>query len=170
MIEKSFYETLNEELTKRGFFVATEHAPENCVGICGINGTEKRVRYVKYLQENYRLAAIKNIIFSIGNDGSGECAGGWYEVLAGSRTKELFPMIFINLRHNERYYKMAYRCQYIRDFAIRDNDGKEATHYIVECIKFMTSSLMDVLREWILDGKFPLHRFAEGSEDIITED
>jgi len=27
---------LSEELTKRGFFVATEHAPENCVGICGI--------------------------------------------------------------------------------------------------------------------------------------
>ena len=52
MIESFFYETLSEELTKRGFFVATEHAPENCVGICGINGTEKRVRYVKYLQEN----------------------------------------------------------------------------------------------------------------------
>ena len=72
MIERVFYETLNEELTKRGFFVATEHAPENCVGICGINGTEKLVRYVKYLQKNYRLAAIKNIIFNIGNDGSGD--------------------------------------------------------------------------------------------------
>lgn len=169
MIEKSFYETLSEELTKRGFFVATEHAPENCIGICGINGTEKRVKYVKHLQENYRLAAIKNIIFSIGNDSSGECAGGWYEILVGSQKREPFPMIFINLQYNERYYKMAYQCKYIHDF-VRGNYGKGATYYIVECIKFMTSSLMDVLHEWISDGKFPLHRFAEGPEDIITED
>ena len=88
---------------------------------------------------------------------------------AGSRAKEPFPMIFINLQYNGRYYKMAYRCEYIRDFA-RDNGAKGATHYIVECIKYMTSSLMDVLHEWISDGKFPFHRFAEGSEDIITED
>lgn len=127
---ESFYETLSEELTKRGFFVATEHAPENCVGICGINGTKKRVRYVEYLQENYRLTAIKNIIFNIGNDGSGECAGGWYEVLVGSRTKEPFTMIFINLKYNERYYKMAYPCRNILDFA-RVNGVKGATHYIV---------------------------------------
>lgn len=168
MKESFFYETLSEELTKRGFFVATEHAPENCVGICGINGTEKRVRYVEYLQENYRLAAIKNIIFNIGNDG-GECAGGWYEILVGSQTREPFPMIFINLKYNERYYKIAYRCENIHYF-IRDNDGKEATQYIVKCIKYMTSSLMDVLHEWISEGKFPLHRFAEGSEDIIKEE
>ena len=63
---------------------------------------------------------------------------------------------------------MAYQCGNIRYF-IRDNDGKEATRYIVECIKCMTSSLMDVLHEWISEGKFPLHRFAEGSEDIIME-
>ena len=170
MIEKSFYETLSEELTKRGFFVATDFAPEHCVGICGINGTEQRVKYVEYLQENYRLAAIKNIIFNIGNDSTCECAGGWYEVLVGSQTKEPFPMIFITLQYNERCYKMAYQCRYIRDFIIRDNYGKEATRYIVECVKSMTSSLMDVLNEWISDGKFPLHRFAEGSEDIITED
>ena len=169
MIERVFYETLSEELTNRGFFVATEHAPENCVGICGINGTEKRVKYVKYLQENYRLAAIKNFIFSIGNEGSGECAGGWYEVLVGSQTREPFPTIVINLEYNERYYKMAYQCENIRNF-IRDNDGKEATRYIVEGIKFITSSLMDVLHEWISEGKFPLHRFAEGSEYIIMED
>ena len=169
MIERFFYKTLSDELTKRGFFVATEYAPENCVGICGINGTEKRVKYVKYLQENYRLAAIKNIIFSIGNDGSGECAGGWYEILVGSQTREIYPMIFINLKYNERCYKMAYQCRDIRNF-IRDNDGNEATRYIVECIKFVTSSLMDMLHEWISEGKFPLHRFAEGSEDIITED
>jgi len=164
MIERTFYETLSEELTKRGFFVATEHASENCVGICGINDTKKRSKYVKYLQENYRLAAIKNIIFNIGNDSASECAGGWYEVLVGSLTKELFPMIFINLKYNERYYKMAYQCRYIHDFIIRDNEGKEATRYIVECIKYITSSLMDVLNEWILEGKFPLHRFADGSE------
>ena len=169
MIERVFYETLSEELTKRGFFVATEHTPENCVGICGINRTEKLVRYVKYLQKNYRLAAIKNIIFNIGNDGSCEFAGGWYEVLAGSRTIEPFPMIFINLKYKERYYKMAYQCRNIRD-VIRDNGDKEATRYIVECIKFITSSLMDVLHEWISEGKFPLHRFADGSKDIITED
>lgn len=169
-MERFLYKTLSEELTKRGFFVATEHAPEHCVGICGINGTEKRVKYVEYLQKNYHLAAIKNIIFNIGNNRSGECAGGWYEVLVGSQTKEPFPMIFITLQYNERYYKMAYQCRYIRDFIIRDNDGKEATRHIVECIKFMTSSLMDVLHEWISEGKFPLHRFAEGSEDIITED
>lgn len=159
---------MSEELTKRGFFVATEHAPENCVGICGINDTEKRAKYVKYLQENYRLAAIKNIIFSIGNDGSGECAGGWYEVLVGSRTKEPF-LIFITLQYNERYYKMGYQYRYICDF-VRDNDGKEATRYIVQCIRSITSSLMDVLHEWISEGKFPLHRFAEGSEDIIKEE
>lgn len=169
MIEGSFYETLSEELTKRGFFVATKYAPENCVGICGINGTEQRVKYVEYLQENYRLAAIKNIIFNIGNEGSGECAGGWYEVLVGSRTREPFPMIFITLQYNERYYKIAYQCENIRDF-ICDNDGKDATHYIVECIKYMTSSLMDILHEWISEGKFPLHRFAEGSKYIIEED
>lgn len=169
MIERSFYETLSEELTKRGSFVATEHAPENCVGICGINGAEKRVKYVMYLKENYRLVAIKNIIFSIGNDDSGECAGGWYEILVGSQTREPFPMIFINLEYNERYYKMAYQCRYILDF-VRDNDGREATRYIVECIKSMTSSLMDVLHEWISEGEFPLHRFADGSEDIIKED
>lgn len=169
MIEKSFYETLSEELTKRGFFIATDFAPEHCVGICGINGTKQRVKYVEYLQENYRLAAIKNIIFNIGNEGSGECVGGRYEVFVGSQTKEPFPMIFIILKHNDRYYRMAYQCRHIHDF-IRDNDSKEATRYIVECVKSMTSSLMDVLHEWISEGKFPLHRFAEGSEDIITED
>lgn len=168
MIERFFYETLSEELTKRGFFVATEHAPENCVGIYGVNSTEKRVKYVEYLQENYRLAAIKNIIFCIGNDSIGEYAGGWYEILVGSQTREPFPMIVINLKYNERYYRMAYQCQNIRDF-IRDNYGNEATRYIVECVKFMTSSLMDVLHEWISEGKFPLHRLAEGSEDIMED-
>ena len=178
MIERFFYETLSEELKKRGFFVVTEQAPENCVGICGINGTENQVMYVECLQKHYRLAAIwryqfsksyQNIIFNIGNYGSGECAGGYYEVLVGSRTKEPFPIISINLKYNERYYKMDYQCGNIRDF-IADNDGKAATLYIVKCFKFMTSSLMDVLHEWISEGKFPLHRFAEGSEDIITED
>lgn len=164
MIERFFYETLSKELTKRGFFVATEHAPENCVGICGINGTGERVRYVEYLQKHYRLAAIKNIIFNIGNESRGECAGGWYEILVGSQTREPFPMIFINLKYNERYYKMAYQCR-----NIRDNYGNEATRYIVECIKYMTSSLMDVLHEWISEGKFPLHRFAEGLEDIVED-
>ncbi len=169
MIERFLYKTLSEELTKRGFFVATDFAPEHCVGICGINGTKQRVKYVESLQENYRLAAIKNIIFNIGNEGSGEGAVGWYEILVGSQTKEPFPMIFIILKYNERYYKMAYQCRNIREF-IRDNDGNEATRYIMECIKFMTSSLMDVLHEWISEGKFPLHQFSEGSEDIIKED
>ena len=169
MIERSFYETLSDELAQRGFFIATDYAPEHCIGICGFNGTEKRVKYVEYLQKNYRLAAIKNFIFSIGNMGDGgECTGGWYEVLAGSLTKEPFPMVFVHLRFNERYYNMAYQCRNIRDF-VHDNYGKEATRYIVECVKFMTSSLMDVLHEWITEGKFPLHRFAEGTEELIME-
>lgn len=169
MIERFFYETLGDELKKRGFFIATDYAPEHCVGICGINGRKKCARYVEYLQENYRLAAIKNVIFSIGNTGGGgECVGGWYEVLVGSRTKEPFPMVFVTLKNNERYYKMAYQCRHITDF-VDDNYGKEATRYIVECVKFMTSSLMDVLHEWIMEGKFPLHRFGEGMEGLITE-
>lgn len=158
MIERYFYETLNEELTQRGFFVATDHAPEHCIGLCGFNDTKKRVEYVEYLQENYRFAAVKNFIFDIGNSNNGECLGGFYEVLVGSQTKEPFPMVFINLKHGDNHYKMAYECRYIRDF-IRDNTGKEATRYIVECIKRMTSELMDVLHKWMMEGKFPIDKF-----------
>lgn len=164
MIERLFYENLNEELTKRGFFIVTDHAPENCIGICGINGTEKRNKYVRSLQEHYRFAAIKNVIFDVGE----ECLGGYYEILAGSQTKEPFPMIFIRLKYNDRCYNIAYQCDRIHLF-VHDKYGKDATRYFLECLMLMTSKLMGVLKEWITDGKFPLHRFADGAEDIVKE-
>ena len=163
MIEKCFYQSLSDELSKRGFFIATNYAPEDCIGICGINGNEKRYDYVRYLQKNYRLAAIKNIIFNVGQN---ECAGGFYEVLVGSRTKEPYPVIYITLKYDERYYKMAYACDRVADY-VYDNYGNDASKDIIECIRFITSKLMNVVQEWILEGKFPLHVFAEGSDELI---
>lgn len=164
MIERYFYKSLNDELSKRGFFIATDHAPENCIGICGINGSEIRCDYIRNLQKNYRFAAIKNIIFTIGQN---ECAGGFYEVLVGSQTKEPYPMIYITLLHDGRFYKMAYSCERIIDFVHRDNNGNCATEYILECVRFITGRLMDIVQEWILEGKFPSHRFADGSDKLI---
>ena len=161
MIESKFYESLSEELTNRGFFIVTNYAPENCIGICGINGTEKRIKYIEYLQKHYRLAAIKNIIFTIGQD---ECAGGFFEILIGSQTQEPFPMIFLHFKYNEHYYNMAYQCRDIARFSRLDNYGDEATKYMVECIKFMTKELMDVLHQWIVEGQFPALRFGESDE------
>ena len=165
MIERYFYKSLNDELSKRGFFIATDHAPENCIGICGINGSKIRYDYIRNIQKNYRFAAIKNIIFTIGQN---ECAGGFYEVLVGSQTKELYPMIYITLLYDERFYKMAYSCERIVDFVHCDNNGNGAIEYILECVRFTTGRLMDIVQEWILEGKFPLHRFADGSDKLIV--
>lgn len=157
MIERLFYERLNEELTKRGFFIVTDYAPQDCIGLSVINGTEKRVRYYENLQENYRLAAVKNIIISVGQE---DTAGGFYEILVGSKSEAPFPVICVCLKYNERYYKMAYMCD---RFHLICERHEYAVEYLVECLKFETSKLMDVIHEWITEGKFPLHRFAEGS-------
>lgn len=156
MIEREFFRKLNEELTQRGFFIITDHSPENCINISIINGYEKQIKYVRYIQKNYKLAAVKNFTIIIGNN---ECVSGFFEILVGSETKEPYPMIFINIEYEKHLYKMAYMCRYVRDF-IFDNTGKEATKYIIECIKNMVSELMSIEHEWMVNGKFPTDKFA----------
>ena len=156
--EREFYKSLKDELNRRSFFIVTDFAPEDCIGICGINGKDKVRNYAINLQENYRLAAIKNFIFTVGQH---ECAGGFFEILVGSRTKEFFPTIFINIKHEEKYYKMAYSCSRVAHI-IQNEDGKEASKYIIDCLRYATSALMEVLQVWIVEGRFPFYRFSDG--------
>lgn len=156
-----YYDKIREELSKRGFFIVTDFAPEHCIGICLIQGVEERTKYVEYLQEHYHMAAIKNIIFTVGQGDS--LVDGFYEILIGSQDKEPYPMIYIHLRHQERHYTMACSCDRMKYLS---GCAKEVAEYFVECLKFITSRLTGYIQEWITEGKFPKHRFGEGSEEF----
>lgn len=166
MRERLFYKSLTEDLTKRGFFIVTDHAPENCIGISGINGREELVRFAGNLIKEYRLAAIKNFIISVGQE---ECAGGFYEILVGSQHNYPYPMIIVTLQYNERYYRLALACDYWNDICrlVADSRQEEdGTRYIVEQIRYITGRLMHLVTEWIMEGKFPEHEFGEGNEEL----
>lgn len=164
MDDKLFlYQKIREELCKRGFFIVTDFAPEHCIGICLIQDVEKRIKYVEYLQEHYHMAAIKNIIFTVGQGDS--LVDRFYEILIGSWDKEPYPMIYIHIRYKERYYTIAYSC----DRIMKLGSVGHAMEYFVDCLKFITSRLTGYIQEWITEGKFPKHRFGEGSEELIIQ-
>lgn len=161
-----FYRELAEELRKRGFLmITTKDGLESrllYLGRHSINGVEDPERYAKHLRENYDFAAVKNVSFEIG----GESVTGFYEILGGSRACWPFPTIFINLKHRDRLYRVAYQCSDI-GFHTERGGCEAAVEYVVESIRYLTSRLADVLCEWTCEGTFPTHRFAEGSEELI---
>ena len=158
-----FYRELEEELRKRGFLmIVTEGRLDVYPPSCPINGVKDPERYAEHLLKNYTFAAVKNVSFEIG----GESVTGFYEILGGSRTCWPFPTIFVNLRHRDRFYKVAYQCSDI-GFHTERGSCEAAVEYVVESIRHLTSRLADVLCEWTCEGTFPTHRFAEGSDELI---
>ena len=130
----NFYRELKEELRKRGFWIiVTECQLDIYPQSYPINGVEDPERYAEHLRENYNFAAVKNVSFEIGV----ESVTGFYEILGGSRACWPFPTIFINLRHYDRFYKVAYQCSDI-GFHTERGGCEAAVEYVVESVRYLS--------------------------------
>jgi hypothetical protein len=114
---------------------------------------QEAVEYLEDLTLNYSVVAFKNFSFFAGENN--DRITGIIEVLAGSLTRELVPVINIRAWHGERQY--MYRIlseRFLKRLRTFSNDDMGIDGFF-EDMADIVSFLQRNVREWILTGKWP---------------
>lgn len=158
-LERELKQKLHNEFAKRGFYDLSTAPVENADMPNGFKNREEATKYLEELAANYNFVGYKNMIFYAGKDADRIVAV--VEILVGSVTRELFPVININAWYKDRLlYCYKQLCEdYVK--ALRYDNVDVALKQLFDDVSEVVNVFLRDVSTWLVDGHWAEDKFIK---------
>lgn len=158
-IERELYQKLHDEFRERGFYDLSTAPVELADMPNGFKNREEATKYLEELAANYNAVGFKNMLFYAGKDCDRIVAV--VEILVGSVTRELVPVINVNAWYKDRrLYSYKQLCErFVTAMHHGYVDG--AIEFLFEDVRNVVCAFQRDVTTWIVSGRWPEENFIK---------
>lgn len=158
-LERELKQKLHNEFAKRGFYDLSTAPVENADMPNGFKNREEATKYLEELAANYNFVGYKNMIFYAGKDADRIVAV--VEILVGSVTRELMPVVKINAWYKDRrlYGYIKQSKYFVKAMQLESVDV--ALKLLFDDVSEVVNVFLCDVSTWLVDGHWAEDKFIK---------